>query len=104
MPSQYDVFDNRYHLFWSEEGWEPKDNCEKVSILQVRTVYNIIKGYWPERTWVLWSTRGSIGDLQFAEQAVLSRFLDQANRDMLEYKLDYPHSNMFPLSESDNPF
>jgi hypothetical protein len=29
MPSQYDVFDNKYHLFWSEEGWEPKDNCEK---------------------------------------------------------------------------
>ena len=31
MPGQYEVFDAKYHLFWSEEGWEPKDSCEKVS-------------------------------------------------------------------------
>ena len=30
MPSQYEVFDVKYHLFWSPENWTPEDNCQKV--------------------------------------------------------------------------
>ena len=30
MPSQYEVFDVKYHLFWSPEDWTPEDNCQKV--------------------------------------------------------------------------
>jgi len=29
MPSQYEVFDVKYHLFWSPEDWTPEDNCQK---------------------------------------------------------------------------
>ena len=30
MPSQYEVFDVKYHLFWSPENWTPEEQCQKV--------------------------------------------------------------------------
>ena len=30
MPSQFEVFDVKYHLFWSPENWTPEEQCKKV--------------------------------------------------------------------------
>jgi len=29
MPAHYEVFDIKYHLFWSPEDWQPEGQCEK---------------------------------------------------------------------------
>ena len=34
MPAHYEVFDIKYHLFWSPEDWKPEGQCEKVSSLK----------------------------------------------------------------------
>ena len=39
MPSQYEVFDVKYHLFWSPENWTPEDNCQKVKKIFLKNAF-----------------------------------------------------------------